>query len=134
MGTMANPRTWRTLRFGIPRFGIPRFGIPWLGIPRFGALAMPCLCTAWLSAAWLGAALLLACCGSAMAQQAEEEGFARSLDRPVSLPDPLQNPVDLRRGIQFGAGIHNVRVKSEALAVEFERKDSFSDGGSLHVD
>lgn len=57
-----------------------------------------------------------------------------STARPLRLPESLRDPIELRWGIQFGAGFHNVTVKSDPLDTQFGEANPFSDGGSLHVD
>ena len=90
-----------------------------------------------LGLAALSAVLLLGWAGPAQGQPtniAETPDSALRTDRPLKLPDSLRHPVNLRRGIQFGIGTHNITVTSEALQTELPKKSSFSDGGSLHVD
>lgn len=98
--------------------------------PGLSAALMPGL-------AALIAALLLGWAGSAQGQTAkftESPDSALRTDRPAKLPESLQHPVNLRRGIQFGIGTHNLTVTSEPLQTELPRKGSFSDGATLHVD
>ena len=71
----------------------------------------------WLRAGLgLSAVLLLGLAPPAQGQPAptdESADPARRADRPLELPDSLQRPVNLRRGIQFGIGTHNITVTSE---------------------
>jgi len=81
---------------------------------------------------------LLAMPGPGPLAQPAEAPFAPSPEestaRPLLLPESLRDPIELRWGIQFGAGFHNVTVKSDPLDTQFGEVSPFSDGGSLHVD
>ena len=81
---------------------------------------------------------LLAVPGPAPLAQPAEAPIAPAAEestvRPLLLPEPLRDPIELRWGIQFGAGFHNVTVKSGPLDTQFDEVSPFSDGGSLHVD
>ena len=93
----------------------------------------------WLFWARLGLSTLLVLGLAAIAQGQpalldESPETSQSTDRPVVLPDPLQHTLNLRRGIQFGFGTHNITVTSEPLQREWPSDSSFSDGASLHVD